>query len=117
MPLCIFACDFEGVCRGAGTFEVRIVTPPPTSLGIHRFPPDTHNGDQIEVDGKVKHALWPFRSSSSAKYDRALLSVNNSSGITTWTLIPKSAIRTDVARRCDVRNQASWLSFSLRKVT
>ncbi|KAK9853098.1 hypothetical protein WJX84_005554, partial [Apatococcus fuscideae] len=38
--------------RQPGTFEVRIVTPPPTSLGIHRFPPDTHNGDQIEVDGK-----------------------------------------------------------------
>ncbi len=41
-----------------GTFEVRIVTPPPTSLGIHRLPPDTHNGDQIEVDGKVS-ASYP----------------------------------------------------------
>ncbi|KAK9795514.1 hypothetical protein WJX73_003068 [Symbiochloris irregularis] len=37
--------------RRPGTFEVNIVTPPPLSLGIHALPPDTHNGDQIEVEG------------------------------------------------------------------
>lgn len=35
-----------------GLFEVQLVSPPPTSLGIHELPPTTHNGDQIEVDGK-----------------------------------------------------------------
>ena len=52
---------WHGCCAATGTFEVRIVTPPPTSLGIHQFPPDTHNGDQIEVDGKVQlqTLCWP----------------------------------------------------------
>lgn len=35
-----------------GQFEVRVITPPPKSLGIHRFPVNTHNGDQIAVNGK-----------------------------------------------------------------
>lgn len=34
-----------------GTFEVSIITPPPHSLGIHALPQNTHNGDQIEVNG------------------------------------------------------------------
>eukprot|EP00884_Botryococcus_braunii_P003615 jgi/Botrbrau1/13254/Bobra.0074s0003.1 len=34
-----------------GQFEVKVITPPPRSLGVHVLPPDTHNGDQIEVDG------------------------------------------------------------------
>lgn len=28
------------------------VSPPPRVLGIHSLPPDTHNGDQIEVEGQ-----------------------------------------------------------------
>lgn len=39
------------VLSDAGSFEVKIVTPPPHSLGVHALPADTHNGDQIEVDG------------------------------------------------------------------
>jgi len=31
---------------------VQVVTPPKESLGVHAFHPDTHNGDQIHVDGK-----------------------------------------------------------------
>lgn len=42
----------RGRAAKPGQFEVRVLTPPPKSLGIHRFPPNTHNGDQIEVDGK-----------------------------------------------------------------
>ena len=30
-----------------------MITPPKESLGIHALPPDTHNGDQIQVEGKV----------------------------------------------------------------
>jgi hypothetical protein len=30
-------------------FEVVDTTPPPQSLGIHEFPPNTHNGEQIVV--------------------------------------------------------------------
>lgn len=36
-----------------GLFEVKDVSPPPRVLGIHSLPPDTHNGDQIEVQGQV----------------------------------------------------------------
>ncbi|KAK9813251.1 hypothetical protein WJX72_011483 [[Myrmecia] bisecta] len=38
--------------RRPGTFEVRVITPPPESLGIHSLPANTHNGDQIEVNGQ-----------------------------------------------------------------
>lgn len=34
-------------------FEVQDMSPPPCSLGIHALPPNTHNGDQIEVDGSA----------------------------------------------------------------
>lgn len=40
----------------SGLFEVQVVTPPKESLGIHALPPDTHNGDQINIDGKVSPA-------------------------------------------------------------
>ena len=36
-----------------GLFEVKDLSPPPKVLGIHSLPPDTHNGDQIEVEGQV----------------------------------------------------------------
>ena len=36
-----------------GQFEVKVLSPPPRTLGIHNFPADTHNGDQIEVEGQV----------------------------------------------------------------
>lgn len=36
-----------------GLFEVHDVSPPPRSLGIHALPPNTHNGDQIEVEGSA----------------------------------------------------------------
>lgn len=39
--------------ESTGQFEVKVITPPPRSLGVHVLPPDTHNGDQIEVDGSV----------------------------------------------------------------
>ena len=32
-----------------GLFEVLVETPPPRSLGLHSLPPDTHNGDRIEI--------------------------------------------------------------------
>ncbi|KAL4423425.1 hypothetical protein ABPG77_010003 [Micractinium sp. CCAP 211/92] len=39
--------------RMPGLFEVQDVSPPPRSLGIHALPPNTHNGDQIEVEGSA----------------------------------------------------------------
>lgn len=39
--------------RVPGLFEVHDVSPPPRSLGIHALPPNTHNGDQIEVEGSA----------------------------------------------------------------
>lgn len=27
------------------------MTPPPSSLGIYALPPNTHNGEEIEIDG------------------------------------------------------------------
>jgi hypothetical protein len=35
-----------------GLFEVKVVTPPPRSLGIYALPPNTHNGEEIEIDGQ-----------------------------------------------------------------
>lgn len=35
-----------------GVFEVNVVSPPPRSLGIYALPPNTHNGEEIEVDGQ-----------------------------------------------------------------
>ena len=32
-------------------FDVLVSTPPPRSLGTHALPPDTHNGDRVEIDG------------------------------------------------------------------
>ena len=43
--------------RVIGMFEVKDVSPPPRILGIHSLPPDTHNGDQIEVEGQVEKQL------------------------------------------------------------
>lgn len=37
--------------RQPGFFEVTVVTPPPRSLGIYALPPNTHNGEEIEIDG------------------------------------------------------------------
>ena len=38
----------------ARVFDVLQITPPPRSLGAHALPPDTHNGDRIELpDGAV----------------------------------------------------------------
>eukprot|EP00195_Chlamydomonas_chlamydogama_P015270 CAMPEP_0202892960 /NCGR_PEP_ID=MMETSP1392-20130828/2628_1 /ASSEMBLY_ACC=CAM_ASM_000868 /TAXON_ID=225041 /ORGANISM="Chlamydomonas chlamydogama, Strain SAG 11-48b" /LENGTH=145 /DNA_ID=CAMNT_0049577109 /DNA_START=120 /DNA_END=557 /DNA_ORIENTATION=- len=37
--------------RQPGLFEIKVVTPPPRSLGIYALPPLTHNGEEIEVDG------------------------------------------------------------------
>lgn len=28
-----------------------VSTPPPRSLGAHALPPDTHNGDRVEIGG------------------------------------------------------------------
>ena len=36
----------------ARVFDVLVATPPPRSLGAHPLPPDTHNGDRIEVEGE-----------------------------------------------------------------
>ena len=52
---CVTACSQTRLC--AGLFEVKDVSPPPRTLGIHSLPPDTHNGDQIEVEGQVCVAL------------------------------------------------------------
>jgi hypothetical protein len=37
----------------AGFFEVKKISPPAESLGIHELPSNTHNGDQISVRGEV----------------------------------------------------------------
>jgi hypothetical protein len=37
--------------RKPGLFEVKVVTPPPRSLGVYALPPLTHNGEEIEIDG------------------------------------------------------------------
>ncbi|KAL3147981.1 hypothetical protein ABBQ38_014276 [Trebouxia sp. C0009 RCD-2024] len=53
--LCRAASGGKGHRRRAGKpglFEVKDVSPPPRVLGIHSLPPDTHNGDQIEVEGQ-----------------------------------------------------------------
>ncbi|GMH41907.1 hypothetical protein BSKO_09817 [Bryopsis sp. KO-2023] len=55
-PLVVQGAHFSGGRRrrrnpDPNRYEVRVITPPPRSLGIHKFPPNTHNGDQIEVDG------------------------------------------------------------------
>lgn len=36
-----------------GVFEVLVSTPPPRSLGYHSLPPDTHNGDRIEIGDRA----------------------------------------------------------------
>lgn len=38
--------------RAPGVYEVKVVSPPPRSLGVYALPPNTHNGDEIEVDGQ-----------------------------------------------------------------
>ena len=35
-----------------GVFEVKVITPPPRSLGVFELPPLTHNGEEIVVDGE-----------------------------------------------------------------
>eukprot|EP00775_Hariotina_reticulata_P011627 gene11627-11771_t len=42
----------ERKARTPGLFEIKVVTPPPRSLGIYALPPNTHNGEQIEIDGQ-----------------------------------------------------------------
>eukprot|EP00878_Enallax_costatus_P015703 GHUV01016452.1.p1 GENE.GHUV01016452.1~~GHUV01016452.1.p1 ORF type:complete len:167 (+),score=59.64 GHUV01016452.1:421-921(+) len=37
--------------RKPGLFEIKVMTPPPRSLGIYALPPTTHNGEEIEIDG------------------------------------------------------------------
>ena len=39
--------------KNIGLFEVLVETPPPRSLGLHDLPPDTHNGDRIEIDERA----------------------------------------------------------------
>ncbi len=36
----------------AHRFQVMDISPPPESLGVHCLPPNTTNGDQIEIDGQ-----------------------------------------------------------------
>ncbi|GBF99668.1 hypothetical protein Rsub_12487 [Raphidocelis subcapitata] len=35
-----------------GVFEVRLLTPPPRSLGVYELPPLTHNGEEVIIDGE-----------------------------------------------------------------
>ncbi|KIY98222.1 hypothetical protein MNEG_9742 [Monoraphidium neglectum] len=35
-----------------GVFEVRVITPPPRSLGVYELPPLTHNGEEVVIDGE-----------------------------------------------------------------
>ncbi|GLC44090.1 hypothetical protein PLESTB_000930500 [Pleodorina starrii] len=37
--------------RQPGLYEVRVVTPPPRSLGIYALPPNTQCGEEIDVEG------------------------------------------------------------------
>ncbi|WIA30383.1 hypothetical protein OEZ86_000469 [Tetradesmus obliquus] len=41
-----------GKARKPGLFEIKVVTPPPRSLGIYALPPMTHNGEEIEIEGQ-----------------------------------------------------------------
>ena len=41
----------------AGFFEVKKISPPAESLGIHELPHNTHNGDMISVHGEVRPPL------------------------------------------------------------
>lgn len=41
----------ERKARKPGLFEVMVPTPPPRSLGVWALPPNTHNGDEVELDG------------------------------------------------------------------
>ncbi|MEW5312979.1 MAG: hypothetical protein WDW38_004575 [Sanguina aurantia] len=45
--------DKKGVrrARADGHYEVQVVTPPARSLGIFLLPPNTHNGEEIEILG------------------------------------------------------------------
>uniref|UniRef100_A0A383W444 Uncharacterized protein n=1 Tax=Tetradesmus obliquus TaxID=3088 RepID=A0A383W444_TETOB len=36
-----------GKARKPGLFEIKVVTPPPRSLGIYALPPMTHNGEEV----------------------------------------------------------------------
>jgi hypothetical protein len=36
-----------------GMFEVRVITPPPKSLGVYELPPLTHNGEELVIDGEA----------------------------------------------------------------
>ncbi|KAK3262049.1 hypothetical protein CYMTET_29079 [Cymbomonas tetramitiformis] len=38
--------------RGPTTYEVRLVTPPPKSLGLHPLPYNTQNGEVVNVKGQ-----------------------------------------------------------------
>ncbi|PSC75507.1 hypothetical protein C2E20_1129 [Micractinium conductrix] len=67
--------------RAPGLFEVQDLSPPPQSLGIHALPPNTHNGDQIELDGAayvVQSVVLQYRL-VRGKYrrDHARLEVRN----------------------------------------
>lgn len=33
--------------RKPGLFEIKVMTPPPASLGIYALPPNTHNGEEV----------------------------------------------------------------------
>jgi hypothetical protein len=37
--------------RKPGLFEVKVVTPPPRSLGVYALPPLTHNGEEVGARG------------------------------------------------------------------
>ncbi|KAI8104820.1 hypothetical protein M9434_003372 [Picochlorum sp. BPE23] len=43
---------FSNRSRNPSLFEVKDISPPPESLGLHSFPPNTTNGDVITVNGQ-----------------------------------------------------------------
>ncbi|KAF8069411.1 hypothetical protein HT031_001526 [Scenedesmus sp. PABB004] len=50
------------------------MTPPPKSLGIYALPPNTHNGEEIEIDGAgyvVTSLVLKYRASGGARAARA----------------------------------------------
>ena len=44
------ACHTDTLKCATGLFEVKVVTPPPRSLGVHPLHPHTTNGDLLQVD-------------------------------------------------------------------
>jgi hypothetical protein len=58
--------------KAPGMFEVRVVTPPPRSLGVYELPPLTHTGEELVIDGEgyvVQRLVLQYKL-KAGKYER-----------------------------------------------